>query len=127
MRRKPRFYQTKSFQSLSREWDSRLLASGFKDIERGHHGTVIQDLSERIGFKPNVKEANEEYYHWARSILQKKLFRSQRHRFIWLRHIEGDSAASIGRKIKLSRWRISDILTEIKIYLKSLEKIAKNH
>lgn len=122
MRRKPKFYQTKSFLSLRQKWERVLENEGLPDIE-SHKGRVVLDLAERTGFRTGVREANEDYYSWALSCLD-RTFKTERHRAIWEAHARGKSAAAIGRELKpqLSRWRISDILREIEESLKVLEK-----
>lgn len=118
------FYHSKKFKRLHAQWTKKLEQSGFEDIERTRHrGTVVQDLSERVHFRPAIAESNIAYYNWASEIIHTPRFRhgkfrAERYKRIWTRHAEGAKAAEIGRELGLSRWWVSDILERMREYFK---------
>ena len=111
-------FATKKFRKLKEKWDKLLEAEGLGTIE-ARKATILNDLNQRKYFKPRLFDLNQAYYAWAME-QYRELRRLHRPRKIWRMHCEGLSAAEIGRRVGLSRWRISDILVEIKEQFKAL-------
>ncbi len=87
--------------SLPREWQKKLAASGFVDIERTAAGEDMADYLRGGGLKHDRAAEyaeSEEYYRRARQFLHAHRFASPLERRIWAEHAEGTGYREIATK-----------------------------
>jgi hypothetical protein len=93
-----KFFETKEFQKLNRQWKKKLKASGFKDIERNEHRLSMYSYEVFDAYDP----LTEDYYNKALNFLQSHTFQSDLDRFIWSLHANGRSVREISSELESS-------------------------
>jgi len=112
--------QNKQLAQLIKEWDEKLKASGFKDIEdrkrdtlKSWAGTTYltfnKDQEKKIepqrdyGYSTLTwKQSQAEYFRLASQILHEATFKSEQHRIMWELHSEGYSGVEIAKQLNLT-------------------------
>lgn len=91
-----KFYQTKKFKQLNKEWASKLKDSGFRDIEPNED--TLAPYSTRFLRHPHyVWELRLAYYSMCEAFLQKYTFKSEYEKVIWEYHANGLSEREIAK------------------------------
>jgi len=94
--------QSQEFKALQKEWDAKLKASGFDDIEDTTREDRPLKAWHNFRFKrtPIVqREATETYIDSAKALLLTYPFKNPTHRRIWELHCEGKSRREIEEAI----------------------------
>jgi hypothetical protein len=86
-----KFYESKEFIKLNRQWRKKLRASSFKDIERSETQLSVYSYQVYDNYDPAV----EDYYSKAQEFLNSYQFSTQLDQFIWQLHSEGKSYREI--------------------------------
>lgn len=122
--------KAKDFKKLQREWDAKLKASGFEDIEQRHDGNLKTWASARV-FKEKRNgeyyenkavyyQSVEEYYRLAGQFLHTYKFDSDKERLIWEKHADGMSMNEITAYMKKRRFKVYRCLVQ-----NVIQKLAK--
>lgn len=109
-----------SLKQLIKDWDERLKAAGFNDIE-DRETDRLKSWAGNISFSEKAnkqshfnygytsltwKESQGEYYRIASQILHEAEFKNERQRTIWELHCEGLSGSEIAKKLKLTKRQV---------------------
>lgn len=101
----PKFWQTKKFKELDKEWRTRLESSGFKDAEelRGNGEIVLrQNSSNSYRNLSQVQRENRlKYYEILEAKLHLEQFENKIHRLIMERRAEGIQIKNISEELKV--------------------------
>lgn len=108
---------------LKAQWDKKLKASGFVDIEnyRGEfkdHKT-LNDLFRLIGFRTGFMEDIRDYYTWAMGEVLLAEFETKRDRKIWTMHASGISSREIAKEVNIKQGMVCRQIKKIRAYLKA--------
>src|ERR1700676_3488136 len=91
-----KFYKTNEFNDLSKEWNAKLKASGFNDLEEGENEYTKLPISVNTRasrFKSRTE--TERYFEIASDYLRNGKFNTPNERMIWELHCQGDSLVEI--------------------------------
>ncbi len=99
------------FKNLKKEWDLKLAASGFEDIE-ANDGQLktwnrLRFTTQFFQRGTQFFEAKAEYYRIAGQFLYDHKFKNAREKLIWTLHAEGLSLREIAARIKATGVRIN--------------------
>lgn len=104
----------KDLKALQKYWNSRLKASGFRDIEDEHERLINHDVSFSYMFEDElaVFKGTEEYFEQARHWLHTDYLKD-REKFIWEHYCDGKTHEEISKITGLSRQRVTQIVEDI--------------
>lgn len=113
-----KFYKTKEFKSLEKEWYRKLAKEGFDDAEdtsKDYRPLVAWHSFRFSKTTVTQRDALDLYYHRAKELLSTYEFKCNIHRLIWELHSEGYSKRKIekaisGHKDSLKREWIGHII-----------------
>lgn len=113
-----KYYETDSFKALSKEWESKLSAANFDDIEPVSDEYVVQSQI----FKANKVQSPTglDYYEYCQMILREYNFERDVDQAIFEQHAEGKSVREIEDYLKrndfkpLKKTTIQEIIDRIK-------------
>lgn len=97
------------FKKLQAEWNKKLAASGFEDIEDSNgqlKGKWSGDSDIRNKYTELTYAAKERYYQLAGQFLNDYPFKTEKDRIIWEMHSEGISIRDIVKALKKRRFKV---------------------
>jgi Mor family transcriptional regulator len=103
-------------EKLKAKWNKKLADSGFIDIERPD-GSLKPEGDYRT-VDHGLQDGREEYYYSAQDFLNQGKFASLLDYTIWKMHAEGISYRQISAELKLTFYKVLNIVTKI-------QKLAK--
>lgn len=113
-----KFYRTKEFKSLERDWYQKLKKEGFQDAEDAtkDYRPLHEWHSFRFAAKDPLRlESAKDYYDKAKDLLESYPFKTPMHKWIWELHTSGLSKRKIekitgGQRDSLKREWIGHII-----------------
>lgn len=100
-----------SFKKLQKQWYKKLKDEGFKDIENvGYYMTSAINLR---AVATKDREAIQEYYSNATSVLYETQFDTEKEKKIWELHCEGLSLRKVAAKYGISKSGAQSIIAKI--------------
>lgn len=105
-----KYYQTKSFSKLKKQWYKELKKSGFKDQEFNEQFLLTSSISHGSPADPDIlsqnteveRDAKQDYYRYAEAFQNTNTFKNYTtfEQCIWEFHANGDSLRTISKKLK---------------------------
>lgn len=115
------------FKKLKAEWDAKLKASGFDDIEYGNGDLLKHSSSNRTSHHDGGPwEPKAEYYRLAHYFLNEFKFKTRLEEIVWTYHSEGISVRNIVitlnkvRRKKVVRMTVWRIIERLRTQMKKL-------
>ena len=115
---KPKYWETPEFLKLKIEYDKRLAASGFVDIEDQKYSEPrlkVYDAKIRT-MDPIAVATKTEYYHRCYQFLCNHEWSNAIHKKIWQLHSEGIGTRAISKAIKEKKHQPDTVLRIIQYY-----------
>ena len=101
---KPKFYEAAKFKKLNAEWQKKLKASGFEDLEDPENPDepIPHHIKTRL---PRFKKGEEtrDYYDQCLHYLEYGTFDSMRQKAMWTMHCHGESLQEIATSRLISK------------------------
>lgn len=115
-----------NLKQLQAKWYAKLKADGFNDIENTRHPDRPLNDWHGLWFRKYIKkngadklQAKQEYYrHAAHLLTNGTIFQNKKHRLMWELHAAGVSLRDIGKKFKIDKMTVSNVL---KLYQKLIK------
>lgn len=110
-----KYYNTKEFEALHKEWQKKLEDSGFVDVEQadGHLKQYHASLFRRKKTK-TFNSTKKEYYRIAGQFLHMHRFKNQLEHDIWSAHCVGKSFREIGEVKNISEQKVRRTVERIR-------------
>lgn len=115
-----KFYRTKAFFDLNKEWKAKLSEAGFTDLERGP--TEYSELPPSVNVHTSrfkTREVTEEYFDLALEYLSHGKFKNTTQRHLWELHCQGLSLAEIAKEMKLGK---STVFYHVKLIKRRMKR-----
>lgn len=128
-----KFYRTKEFQQLQKEWAQKLKSSGFKDIEFDEDNLKQSSDYFKNQYSVQEFEAKKEYFEMAEQFYKEFDFRRvvktkeqmSFYKRVWYRHYQGMTAAKIAVNLDVTYARVQACLNKLKRSMFKLYKVTE--
>ena len=116
-----KFYKTKEFAKLDKQWRKKLEKAGFTDLEQNDRDLILKSSSSQFSRQKflDTAEFKQEYYYRATHFLNDYTFESKLEQTIWEYHAEGISYRNIAKT--LTKVNIKMNKNDVWIIVKKLE------
>lgn len=101
-----KFYETTEFKRLKKEWDRKLAASGFDDIEKNDTENIVTNEIIKTGenmymhYVDFVENAGLDYYQFCHQILREFNFKRELDRVVFELYTEGRTVREISSDLE---------------------------
>lgn len=120
-------YKTKQFLKLQKEWQKKLVKSGFEDAEQDEDNLKFWSNQFVVQRSLDSFESKQEYYYLATQFLNDHEFATRRERVIWEYHANGMSYLDIIKTLKKVKIRMTnaEVGNIVRTSRKAMEKLYK--